>query len=808
MNSAYQFKIVSNGLPKTEIIVNGKATLTEMFAAHELQKYIRRISNCTLPIKKKQQVSAKYVIFVGESEVAQESGIKPGNRETDGFTIKTIKKHLFLVGNNPRATLYAVYHLLEILGCRWYELGKAGEVVPRTKDINLEQTDITEKPDFDMRSFWLLYLNKEDNISVIDWMTKNKMNWIECAHEHTNYDEIFSPISEELRKRGTQILFGTHTLEPTAFGLDQKLLETKREYFALVNGKRGGAVSQGHKLRICYSNPEARHLVAMNIVEFCKKRPDIKGCYILFRDTYPGWCECENCRAIQPYKIDPLNNLQKVSDIYAYFIDKLTDELKQTLPGMKFFMFSVYKAREIPENPDLLSRNPNVGLMLDQYARCHTHFINDGDCKKNMMIKKDNMNWRKVFPGKVYIYDMAAGAFDYSIGMVSPRSGLIKESISFGKRIKASGMTTNWEDSQALPSNQYLFARLLWNSRLNINEIKKEFFKKYYGSSGELMERYAEEFGEYPHNFKTYSGHRDQRFLLAYLKDQKLSKLKMFLKLAVQSATQKEFKDRVKKENERLELMELWKKLQDTMQEAHKIAGKKVVDRLVILFFSETVVEGKKKEDIDFHRIRQLEKKAKSLFFAIVNHKDPGNKKGEHAWRRKIALPKYNKIRMLLEKENHRLHNGGFEEGEKNFIPFWEPGAGGGTIDTKVCHSGRKSFCFSCQHFGHSYSITQTVILKQKEVQTIKFGGWYKTKKVEGGKDSEFVFKIQIPSEAYKWKSSLEEKILLKPGTHSWQKGEKVIRLDVPVKEEITFCISFRHCRGKVWFDDIFLEEI
>ena len=38
------------------------------------------------------------------------------------------------------------------------------------KDITLKEIDITEKPDFDIRGFWLTYLNKDATIRVIDWM--------------------------------------------------------------------------------------------------------------------------------------------------------------------------------------------------------------------------------------------------------------------------------------------------------------------------------------------------------------------------------------------------------------------------------------------------------------------------------------------------------------------------------------------------------------------------------------------------------------------------------------------------------------
>ena len=148
---------------------------------------------------------------------------------------------------------------------------------------------------------------------------------------------------------------------------------------------------------------------------------------------------------------------------------------------MEFSMFAAYTTREIPENPDLLPKNPKAYVVLDHYERCHTHLLNNDKCEKNSIIREDNLKWKKAYAGKMLFWDMAAGTFDYNIGMVSPRTDIIKDSISFGRQLKVSGMVTNWEDSQSLPSNQYLYALLLWNSELNISEMKEDFFIKYFG---------------------------------------------------------------------------------------------------------------------------------------------------------------------------------------------------------------------------------------------------------------------------------------------------------------------------------------
>lgn len=210
-------------------------------------------------------------------------------------------------------------------------------------------------------------------------------------------------------------------------------------------------------------------------------------------------------------------------------------------------------------------------------------------------------------------------------------------------------------------------------------------------------------------------------------------------------------------------------------------------------------------EAINLHKIQQLEKKAESLFVSIVEHNDPANKRIIASMRDRLALDKYNKVHMLGEKEQRCLRNGGFEEGEKYFIPFWELCVGWGIIDREVAHSGKKSLSFSNPTFSQIYSIRQTVILNQKEARPIRIGGWYKTEKVEASKAGEFYFMIQMLTDEKD--PPKEEKIWLEPGTHSWEKVEKVIHSDTPIREITFHLIYYRH-RGKVWFDDLFLEDM
>ncbi|MEM2126220.1 MAG: alpha-glucuronidase family glycosyl hydrolase, partial [Candidatus Methanosuratincola sp.] len=50
-----------------------------------------------------------------------------GELDNDGFIIRGIGEILLILGKTSRATLFGVYHYLQILGVRWYFPGEENE---------------------------------------------------------------------------------------------------------------------------------------------------------------------------------------------------------------------------------------------------------------------------------------------------------------------------------------------------------------------------------------------------------------------------------------------------------------------------------------------------------------------------------------------------------------------------------------------------------------------------------------------------------------------------------------------------------
>ena len=138
------------------------------------------------------------------------------------------------MGESDLAVSYAIYELLDQLGCRWYMPSELGEVVPETKTIALEQGDTSLAPFTIYRGIW---------------------------HADPDY-------ARRNRAGGLPIAAG-HALEGY---LTKEQLEQHPDWNAEIGGKRSlHPCDVGH--RLCWANPEVAAAVADGIVARLDKDP-------------------------------------------------------------------------------------------------------------------------------------------------------------------------------------------------------------------------------------------------------------------------------------------------------------------------------------------------------------------------------------------------------------------------------------------------------------------------------------------------------------------------------------------------------
>ena len=100
---------------------------------------------------------------------------------------------------------------------------------------------------------------------------------------------------------------------------------------------------------------------------------------------------------------------------------------------------------------------------------------------------------------------------------------------------------------------------------------------------------------------------------------------------------------------------------------------------------------------------------------------------------------------------------------------------------------------------------SQTIPLNRTNVVPLVLSGWSKAEAVSGGTDSDYSLYVDILYQdgTPLWGQTAQFSV----GTHDWQQRQITIYPEKPVKNLTLHCL-FRNHSGKVWFDDLKLEEL
>jgi len=340
-----KFVIVKGGEPAATIVVGEGASEEEMFAANELQTYVRKVSGALIPIKKDNEEFSGNIIAVGRNKVNLNANLGFDKLEREGFRIKTSGNSLSLVGKDDMGTQFAVYSFLEkYLGVRWLWPGELGEVVPKMETIEVGPIDDTEEPDFKWRdrgpggALW--------GASTGPTEMHERELLLGVTREHQKEVQLW----EKRNKWGGMKIYGGHCLgeifPPEKYG------KTHPEYYALVDGKRdvpGEDYDYKHEGQICTANPEVVKVVVEWVRKFLDEHPDYDGVHITLNDG-GGFCECERCRALDVSEfvkgegIDAEETQRRrarrtvITDRVFTYVNQVAEEVQKTHPGRIIYL--------------------------------------------------------------------------------------------------------------------------------------------------------------------------------------------------------------------------------------------------------------------------------------------------------------------------------------------------------------------------------------------------------------------------------------------------------------------------------------
>jgi len=406
--------------------------------------------------------AAPGTLFVGPGKAAgalyQAAEFEPLG--PDGFILRAKGGMLVAAGKNHRGTVYAVYRLLERLGCRFY--ARELEVVPTTAGVTISAPlDVVDSAGFEWRAMLGTIPTMKCSLSPGEW--------------EASVAGVDVPKMMAFPKGG----FWHHTM---GFLLPAKpLAETHPEYLALVGKDR--KVDEPAVQQYCLSNPELLQAMTGKVLDWIASDPD-KLYYPVHYGDVVKFCECDKCKAMYEEK-------GSVTDTVIWFDNQIAKVVGEKYPGKFVTILAYHSTRTPPKN---VKPEPNLLIIFCAIVECQarpwSHPVN-----MKLNVCKDLEEWIRLHP----LGPKGIMTFDYPTtyhyaGYTYPALYAFVDNIRYYHKLGLRGVYVcglgSWKHLEHVYS--YVIPRIMWQPDQDMGALIDEFCNAWYGSAAKPMRDYVE----------------------------------------------------------------------------------------------------------------------------------------------------------------------------------------------------------------------------------------------------------------------------------------------------------------------------
>ncbi len=501
--------IVDEAGAHAEIVIAEKPTRSVKLAVSELQTYVEKITGVKLSVVTSPTNAQPVKIYVGESEHARQAGVTAEGLERDAFRIVSGANWLALVGNdwdftpiepwgrsnsdwqnnkqagwqklaghpwvNPvgatiykdyskqldiwkfdhRGSLNAVHAFLRDLGVRWYMPGPLGEILPKSKRIELPEVNRTERPEFEIRTLSRPMLSSSSIDDALWYLRMGANDQYGVLHHGQRY------VTELPEQR---------TSHP--------------EYYVLLpNGKRD---TESEKANACLSSPG----FFKEMVAYCRLMFDHYDMPIVSVMPHDGFthCQCDDCKGQATLDRDPSGHS---SDYVWGFVVRVANELAKTHPDRKVFngAYSTYRMPpltidKLPDNVWVQITNGRPIREMDDKTHEDTAALRrEWQAKTNHPLSvtlnytpfTDRGEFRPQYWPHIIargLQDCAGTVWREDVWLSSGKGGLHFPGMSH--------------------LNPYVMSRLWWDTKQDVDALLNEYYTLFYGPAAGPMQAFIE----------------------------------------------------------------------------------------------------------------------------------------------------------------------------------------------------------------------------------------------------------------------------------------------------------------------------
>ncbi|MGE0608739.1 MAG: DUF4838 domain-containing protein [Pirellulales bacterium] len=424
----------------------------------DLAKYLEKMSGAKVEVAAGPPPADAKTIPILVGSLAEAAYGPPGKKYTyrQGFRIVVGEKGIGLIGESNLAVSYAVYELLDELGCRWFMPSEQGEVIPTLKTVAFKERDVSLTPGTIYRGLWYA----DD-----DYKRRNRT--------------------------GGLLLSAGHALE---FYITKEQREEHPEWKAEIGGKPD-------PVRLRWSHPGVAQAIADKIIAGQEASP--VPSWSLSPEDGMSFDESAEDRALDAGDFDKTNGVVAIADRLCVLDNRIAERVTAKYPDILFGMLAYSNYIRPPVREQL---HPSIIPQLAPIAYNRYHPITDDNVPGVEDYRLMVEGWGKASRSgmtSIYFYAFNLAEVAAPFPMIKKWSVDIPVVMQNGCKFWQPETMPNFETSM---HGLWLGLRMAWDPTQKPADIIDEINTKFYGHAGPQMAAYWDHIDRIWTDVPEYSG--------------------------------------------------------------------------------------------------------------------------------------------------------------------------------------------------------------------------------------------------------------------------------------------------------------
>ncbi len=448
--------LATDGNTEYVITVAADAITPEQTAAKELQAHLQQVTGAVFHIRQEGEVAdTASRIVVGPCAQFHRAcpDVAMEDLQHDGIVMRTVRGSLYLAGDRPRGTLYAVHTFLEdVVGCRWW---------------SSTESFVPEKPTLTIPDLNTVYVPK---LRCREAFYRDAFDGVFAARSKCNGHFARIPPEYGGHYRITGWCHTFYRILPP-----DKYFEKHPEWYSEIDGKR-----VRERAQLCLTNEEMRKEFIKNALDLVRKEPDA-GIISISQNDGRGRCQCQECMAVEAHE-------GSASGPLIHFVNAVAEEIEKEFPDVLVETLAYSYTRQAPQH---VKPRENMVIRLCSIECSFSQPLATGP--QNESFRRDIEQWSAIAP-KLYIWNYVTNFRNYILP--HPNMRVLAPNLRFFVDHNAVALFEQGDSGSTcgdfVELRAWLLSHLMWDPSRDENALTKDFLSGYYGPAAEPLEEYLD----------------------------------------------------------------------------------------------------------------------------------------------------------------------------------------------------------------------------------------------------------------------------------------------------------------------------